>query len=656
MLLEQITIAPFRSVSTQQTFAVDEEVTALVGMNEAGKTVVLRALEKCNDVFKRAKFQPVEDYPRKDLSAYLKQHDTKAARAVSLRFAPSVGQIRQVNTQLGTALDEDSFSFVIHYHYDNKHTIELSADEKPVLHGLAAAAGLSAGAKQAFERGSTLRDVYKSLEAMDLNEAEKGVLEALKSRIDAAAGSWSSVVSWEVWAKLALKVPSFMYFDDYHLLPGKANLNEIEAKAAEPNTPRLLPSDRAVLSLLRMADVSVADFKQADGYETLKAKLEAISITLTDEVMKHWKQNPHLEVEVDIRADPTDSAPYNDGPNLYLRIRNRRHRGISTPFDQRSRGFIWFFSFLAWFDSVKEQVGKPTSTPLVLLLDEPALSLHALAQEDFLGYIDELCTQHQVLYTTHSPFMVRSERLHQVRVIEDKDGVGTTVSDKLESGNEKTLFPLQAALGWTIAQNLFISKRNLLVEGVSELALLQMMSGALEVQGKSGLAEGITIVPTGGIDKIATFVSLVSANKLALVVLHDYAGSPDQRLQALAQEKIIPEKRILPASKFRDAKPIPTDIEDLFEVDEYLAAFNAAFGSKLAAPLSAGDLLPGDRIVVRITGTLASKSIQLRPSGGFNHYAVAAHMAAKPGTFGASTMARFAALFAEVNKLLPDDE
>src|SRR5207253_372115 len=151
--------------------------------------------------------------------------------------------------------------------------------------------------------------------------------------------------------------------------------------------------------------------------------------------------------------------------NLYLRIKNRRHRGVSTPFQQRSRGFIWFFSFLVWFDSVQHQLQLETNgepAELILLLDEPGLALHALAQADFLRYIDELARKHQVLYTTHSPFMVHSDRLHQVRVVEDKVKVGTVISDNVSGSDPRTIFPLQAALGWTIAQNLFISERNLL--------------------------------------------------------------------------------------------------------------------------------------------------------------------------------------------------
>jgi len=76
-----------------------------------------------------------------------------------------------------------------------------------------------------------------------------------------------------------------------------------------------------------------------------KAKLEGIQNSITDKIFEFWKQNQDLDVEFDVKADPTDSAPYNNGSNLYIRIRSRRHR-VSMPFDQRSKGFIWFLVFL----------------------------------------------------------------------------------------------------------------------------------------------------------------------------------------------------------------------------------------------------------------------------------------------------------------------
>ena len=164
-----------------------------------------------------------------------------------------------------------------------------------------------------------------------------------------------------------------------------------------------------------------------EGYENSKAKLEAIGLTITHQVFEYWRQNKELAVEFDIKADPKDQAPFNSGKNLYIRVKNLRH-GVTVPFDQRSKGFIWFFSFMVWFSAVEVRVG--TDKELILLLDEPEISLHALAQSDFLAYIDTLAESHQIIYTTHSPFMVESDHLDEVRVVEDRPKEGTKVDGR----------------------------------------------------------------------------------------------------------------------------------------------------------------------------------------------------------------------------------
>lgn len=656
MILVSAQIGPFRSISTAQMVAIDPAVTVFVGMNEAGKTVVLKALHKSADALSEDGFDAIEDYPRKDLSAYLKTHKDAPAVATELTFELSEAEVKRLNEKVGTAL-KAGHRISISYKYDNAKTIRIDVDEAPTTKAIAKA--FSTDVAELVKGCTTLRQIPTQLEGASLNEADQKILDAVKARIEAS--KWDRVIGWEAWSMVSADVPKFLYFSDYDLLPGKMNLTDLAQRVEQAKTDakHLKPNHRSVLALLRMADVSVTDMTSPGSYEELKAKIEAVSITLTDQVMEFWKQNEDLEVEVDIKTDPTDEAPFNNGPNLYLRIKNRRHRGVSTPFDQRSRGFIWFFSFLVWFDSVQHQLdpsGQTAGKKLILLLDEPGLALHALAQADFLRYIDRLAEDHQVLYTTHSPFMVNSDRLHQVRLVEDKPKVGTIVTDNLSGSDPRTIFPLQAALGWTIAQNLFISERNLLVEGPSELAFLQAMSSLLEASGGGGLRGDVTIVPTGGLDNLATFVSLLNASGLKLAVLHDYRGVPEQKMTGLVRDKLLAAKALFNVSQFRVSAGgsnvgKPSDIEDLFSVDVYLEYFNAVFAAQLGgAIIKEVDLPAGDRIVQRLEKHIKAQGLTLRPSGGFNHYAVAAKFASSPPTsLDATSATQFKALFLAIN-------
>jgi hypothetical protein len=653
MQLISASIGPFRSVNTTQTLAVDPSVTVLVGMNEAGKTVLLKALHKAVDALGDDTFNPIEDYPRRDLSSYLKKHENAPDTAVVLRYELSEKEVQTINSKLGTSLKAGHVLSITHK-YDNGRTIGLSVDRAAVAKALAK--DFSTDAAGALKDCTDIRQIPPALADASLTEADQTALEAIKARISAT--KWDDVAGYEAWTAVSSFVPKFLYFSDYDLLPGKMNLTDLanRVEQAKNDSKQLRPMHRSVLALLRMADVSIADLSNPGGYEELKAKIEAVSISLTDQVMEFWKQNEDLEVEVDIKSDPSDEAPFDSGSNLYLRIKNRRHRGVSTPFDQRSRGFIWFFSFLVWFDSVQFQIdpaGKNAGRRLILLLDEPGLALHALAQADFLRYIDKLAQNHQVLYTTHSPFMINSDRLHQVRVVEDQPKIGTVVSENLAGSDSRTIFPLQAALGWTVAQNLFISKRNLLVEGPSELLYLQTVSALLEQSGGGGLRQDITIVPTGGLDNLATFIALLGASGLKLAVLHDYKGAPEQKLAVLVRDKLMAAKSLFHVGQFRDAVAPhrASDIEDMFPIATYLTYFCSTFEKQLGGvSVAEADLPPGDRVVQRLENYIKSKGLSLRPSGGFNHFLVATKFATSPpAALDSDTAEKFKALFSAVN-------
>ena len=165
-----------------------------------------------------------------------------------------------------------------------------------------------------------------------------------------------------------------------------------------------------------MTSTNLSDIEGASELEKLIMELEAVGAHLTDKIKEYWTQNQHLRVVFRFDAAKADDAPpLNSGFILSTRIENTRHMATIN-FDERSMGFIWFFSFLVWFSQVKELYGNK----LILLLDEPGLSLHGKAQQDLVRYINkELRPSHQVVYTTHSPFMIDVENVFSLRSVED---------------------------------------------------------------------------------------------------------------------------------------------------------------------------------------------------------------------------------------------
>jgi predicted ATP-dependent endonuclease of OLD family len=278
---------------------------------------------------------------------------------------------------------------------------------------------------------------------------------------------------------------------------------------------------------------------------------------------------------------PGDPAPFNNGFILRTRIENTRH-GVTTSFDDRSAGFVWFFSFLVWFSQVTKNYGNN----IILLLDEPGLTLHASAQQDLLRFFREKLTPHfQLIYTTHSPFLIETSNILSTRTVEDvfiepTDGnprqdeslLGTKVRSDVLATEKETLFPLQACLGYDITQSLFIGKNSLLVEGPSDLLYLRWFSAKLKQAKRNALDARWTIVPCGGLPKIASFIALFAGNDLNLAVLCDYAHGEKRHVKSLKESELLAAGAVFSAEQY--ANKAEADLEDVIGNANFLSIVN----------------------------------------------------------------------------------
>lgn len=451
-------------------------------------------------------------------------------------------------------------------------------------------------------------------------------LEKIK---DASGGCKNSLEGYIYRTFISPAIPKLWYFSDYFSLPCRINLNDFAT--GKPTGSLSSEEYKIAKALFELSGLQIDDIQSESNFETFKAQLEATSNSITDDMFEYWTTNQNLEIRFDIEH-AANNVRY-----LNIRIYNSKHR-VTLPLKNRSKGFLWFFSFLVWFSKIQGD----KNSKYILLLDEPGLSLHASAQNDLLRFIDEkLAPEYQVIYTTHSPFMIDSLKLNEVRTVYDTQDpkIGSVVSDAVEEKDSDTLFPLQAALGYTIAQNLYVSPRNLLVEGISDLVYLNHFSTILKDMGKEGLSDDITIVPVGGADKIATFISLMRGNELSTVCLLDTFTnqSAEVRLKRMVEQKIIADKKILYYHSV--IGQTFADIEDLFSKNEYLELYNGAFSTSIKIT----DLDVDKPIMSQLKRINGNKS--------FNHYSPANYMAKNIGTltFSTETIEHFEKLFALVN-------
>lgn len=604
MKLIHVNIQRYRSITDPTEFDVEPDVTALVGKNESGKTAVLQSLYKSNPV-DRAKFDPDLDYPSHKTPELRKE---KCVRVTELTYELDDDDIAAVEAILyPEVLNNKRVTVTTGFGFDREKWL-LQVDKEKVLNHLLDELDLPTTDKTKVENSSTVNDLVAALRSL---ESTTPTATATLEKIESWRDNNPALAAIDVLHK---RRPKFVYFGDYDVMPGKVSIPRL---ISHRDSGALERGEEALLALLSMAEVKLEDFSSPDSHEHLIRQMENASNAISDEVFKYWSQNKELQVKLQVIATAESGAepPLDQAPLLQVRVENRRHR-VTVPFDERSRGFVWFFSFLAYFSKLEEE----STQPLILLLDEPGLSLHATAQHDLLRFINErLAPHHQVIFTTHSPFMIDPHNFGCVRTVIDAPETGTTVSSDILKTDAESAFPLHAALGVELTQTLFVGPNVLLVEGPSDVIYLQYLSEQLIKAGKTGLDDRWVLVPGGGISKLAAFLTLFGANQMKVCVLADSSVQNNKTIGGLKASGKMYDAGIVQVG---DASGVgEADIEDLLPAQLYVDLVNEAYRGELAGTSLTLDELPdGPRIVKRVEDAFVSRDVN---KGRLNHYSPA---------------------------------
>lgn len=223
-------------------------------------------------------------------------------------------------------------------------------------------------------------------------------------------------------------------------------------------------------------------------------------------------------------------------------------------------GFQWLVSFFVVFFA--ETADKHKNA--ILLLDEPGMSLHGLKQRDFRETISRLAEKNQTLYTTHSPFLVGSNELDRVRVVEMVDReVGTKVHSKIFADDPASLLPLQEALGYDMAQSLFGQQRNLVLEGLTDYWYVEAVAQLMRDAGLADLNEKIAPVAAGDAGKVVYYATILYAQKLRVAALLDSDAAGDQAAKQDVLVHTLGNKAILRTKDAYDGAVARPEIEDM---------------------------------------------------------------------------------------------
>jgi predicted ATP-dependent endonuclease of OLD family len=654
-----VEITNFQSIRNSNRFDI-ADITCLVGKNEAGKTAILQALYRLNPIIpNQGNFDVTEDYPRDDVENYLQEVESgrkSPAMVTKANFLLNHDEMAEIEAEFGNGI-LDNNEFILSKGYENKLCYQLNINEKQALSSMMISSKLEPPLSEELSSASTIEDLNSILNT----KTETPIIEqiaTLKNKIQ-LINKETGLRSYIFNKYIKKAIPKFLYFDEFFIMKGHENIETLKSRM---NQNKLEDSDRPLLGLIELARINLDQLINPNNTQWLKNKLEGASNYLSNKILKYWSQNRNIQLCFDIRPGlPGDPQGMTNGTNIWTDIYDSK-RKVSTKLGTRSRGFVWFFSFLAWFD--QEQKKNPS---LILLLDEPGLFLHGKAQSDLLAYLEEeLKPNHQVIYTTHSPFMVDATNFNRVRIIQDKsmdsderlqpNEDGTKVITDVLEATPDSLFPLQGALGYEISQTLFVGPNSLVVEGVADLLYLQTISSILREQCRCSLDERWTITPVGGADKVPTFIALLGAQKgLNIVTLIDIQKKDKQQIENLYKKKLLKQNHVLTFADFTNSQE--ADIEDMFDTDFYLKLVNDEYGSDLNKPITSSILKSqSNRIVQKLDEYFCSTPT--KSGSTFNHYRPARYFAENPfkfvGSIPSTTLDRFEAAFRAVNAQLKD--
>lgn len=201
-----------------------------------------------------------------------------------------------------------------------------------------------------------------------------------------------------------------------------------------------------------------------------------------------------------------------------------------------------------------------------------------------------LSETNQLIYTTHSPFLVDTSNIDRAKVVYSDNHGLTVVSSDLRASddklNEKSIYAVHAALGLSVSDILLQGCQPIIVEGPSDQHYFNAIKIYLVRNQKYAPSMELVFIPSGGVRGVAGVVSIVGGKDgtLPLVILDgDSSGkSAKNKLQSglyqhcsdvvlnigdfLDFENGEVEDLIPPKLMFRQINRLFRDVEDeLFE-------------------------------------------------------------------------------------------
>lgn len=239
---------------------------------------------------------------------------------------------------------------------------------------------------------------------------------------------------------------------------------------------------------------------------------------------------------------------------------------------ERSNGLRWYLSLFV--DVLSRNYNDNV---VVYLLDEPGVYLHVNAQRELMSLFLKLADSgNQIIYTTHSPSMIDSQEILNVRAIKkDENGntkiFNTAYNQELSKESKmETLSPLLKAIGSDLKFSIGpYCKKNIITEGITDYMYMKAILNYMDIK------EQPNIIPSTGASNINRIASILMGWGCDFMVLldYDYAGFEEYQTLIRKLDESLEDKikfvNCVQSPDIDDMKINPKTIESLIDKTDY---------------------------------------------------------------------------------------
>ena len=378
------------------------------------------------------------------------------------------------------------------------------------------------------------RDQQKSL--LEKHVAQSGYImdgsneEEAERKVSDIIHSYKSQYNSEILGRKYFEYcPVFELFEDFgSLLPNRIDMEDIVTGNEQ------VEGFKAARNFLSIAQLDYTFFQQPSS-RILKQKIENLNQMLTKNFQDFWQQSigRNNKIHIQFELDHYSASYGNKAGKPYLEFWIKDEGERLYP-KQRSRGVRWFLSFY-----MELKAAANINREMVLLVDEPGVSLHARAQEDVLKVFEDIKGKIQVIYTTHSPHLVEITKLHRVLALQrdDLDSLRSTtrILDPLglSAATPDTLSPLQSILGNPVSGEGFSSKKyNLIVNDTGSFYIISAIMYLMDFKGK------ISVIPSTSVSSIPLLCNILMGWGLEYSILL-FENEAENRVAEILKETVF---------------------------------------------------------------------------------------------------------------------